>query len=341
MGHTQDGHAVVLYTCRNSHGMTLKLMNRGATIVEVSAADRDGNFENVVLTCQEICDWEACGSFFGSTVGRYGNRIAKGKFSVDGVQYQLALNNGANHLHGGDNAFDKQIWDAEVLPVEDRAGVRFRYHSLDGEEGYPGDVHVTADYWINDANELNIQFTATTDKRTPLNLTNHTYWNLGGHRAGSILEHQLELNADHYLPVDEGLIPTGERQAVSGTPFDFRQATAIGARIDELRATPAHGYDHCVCVNGNADQLRKAARVVDPKSGRVMEVLTTQPGMQFYTANHLDGGPGSGGYHANHAFCLETQNFPDAPNQAGFPNSFLAPGQTYRQNTVHRFSVQR
>ncbi len=337
---TDQGQAVELFTIKNKNGLIASVMTYGATLVSLQAPDKDGKLDNLVLTCPDMNAWQACGSYFGSTVGRFGNRIAKGKFSIDGVDYQLATNNGPNHLHGGDQAFDKKIWNAEILPESEGNGVRFRYSSQDQEEGYPGTLNVTADYLLTDQNELVMRYQATTDKTTPVNLTNHAYWNLGGDKSGTILNQELKLQAQRVLDVDAGLIPTGVLNKVAGTALDFTTSIPLGTNIADVKNTPANGFDHCFAIDGNHGQLRLAATAYDPESGRVLEIFTTQPGIQLYTANHLDKGPGSGGYDSNHAFCLETQNYPDSPNQPDFPSPFLKPAQVYNQETVHKFSVK-
>ena len=337
---TKDGQEIEQYSCKNLNGYSFDVITYGATITAVRAPDKAGKLENITLSCNDIEGYQACTSYFGSTVGRYCNRIAKGKFEIDGQAYSLATNNGENHLHGGKLGFDKSVWSAEELMTSDSVGVRLKLVSADGEEGYPGKVEITVDYTLNNSNELKVDFTATTDKKTHLNLTNHNYWNLCGAGSGSILDHVLQLNAQKYTPVDEGFIPTGELTSVEGTPMDFRKPTRIGDRHDKTGIDPL-GYDHNFVISSakEEDGFRLAASVVCPKSGRKMEVRTTQPGIQLYTGNYLDGQPGSGGFDQHSAFCLETQHFPDSPNQSEFPSTVLKPGETYRQTTIHRFSV--
>lgn len=335
-GKTQDGHAVQCFTLTNSQGTTVQLLDYGATLHAVELADREGQRANVVLNAPNINERELWAGYFGSTVGRFCNRIADGQFTLDNVEYQLAKNNGHNHLHGGDLAYDKMIWAAKVLEKDGEYGVEFHLHSPDGDEGYPGNLDVYATYVLNDDNELLMDFKAKTDKATPINITNHAFWNLAGHKSGTILEQELELRCSQYLDVDDGLIPTGETPDVAGTALDFTAAATIGARISEVNQTPANGYDHCFVVDGEPGKMRLAAVAIDRKSGRKMEVLTTQPGIQLYTANHLNG---TGGYVQNSAFCLETQNYPDAPNQPHFPSSILRPGESYHHQTIHRFSI--
>lgn len=341
-GSTKDGHEVTQFICRNSNGYVLEMIDYGALVTAFRAPDKNGLVQNITLSCTDIESFEACTSYFGCTVGRFCNRIAKGKFNIDGTEYTLATNNGENHLHGGKIGFDKRMWNAERMLSSDAksVGVRFSLVSEDGDEGYPGKLDVTVDYILNDNNELKIDFTATTDKTTHVNLTNHNYWNLCGAGSGKITGHVLKLEADKYLPVDEQSIPTGEMAAVEGTPFDFRTESKIGARLNEIKADPV-GYDHNYVLRSGGGELSLAATVSCPESGRQMEISTTQPGIQFYTGNYLDGQPGSGGFNQYGAFCLETQHFPDAPNQASFASTLLKPGETYRQTTVHKFSVKK
>jgi aldose 1-epimerase len=339
-GKTADGVPVEVYTLSNPAGLKAKIMTYGATLIDVETPDRNGKLENVTLHLDSLHDYLAGHPFFGSVVGRYGNRIAKGKFALDGAQYTLAVNNDTNHLHGGKRGFDKVVWKAKPTKSADSVGVVFSYTSPDGEEGYPGTLQVTATYTLTRGNELKLEYTATTNKATVLNLTNHTYWNLGGIHAGNILDHELVLNADRYLPVDKTLIPTGELRSVKGTPMDFTEAKTVGSRIAQVGT----GYDHCYVLNkrGSGMSLTLAARVAEPKSGRVMEVYTTQPGVQFYTGNFLDGKLKCDGvsYSQHYGLCLETQHFPDSPNRPEFPSTVLRPGQKYTQLTVHKFSVK-
>lgn len=337
-GTTKDGQEVEQYVCRNANGYVLEVITYGALVTAFRAPDKEGLVENITLSCTDIEGYEACTSYFGATVGRYCNRIAKGKFSIDGSEYTLATNNGPNHLHGGKIGFDKRIWTAEQLMDKTSVGVRFTLVSEDGDEGYPGQLKVTVDYVLNNDNELKVDFSATTDKPTHVNLTNHNYWNLGGAGSGSILEHELKLESDKFTAVDETLIPTGEFTSVEGTPFDFRNSSAIGARVKEVVADPI-GYDHNYVLNSQSGEMALAATVVCQESGRKMEIHTTQPGIQFYTGNFLNGQPGSGGFEQHHAFCLETQHYPDSPNQANFPSTLLKPGETFKQTTLHKFSV--
>ncbi len=338
-GEMPDGREVTLFTLTNANGMKVKLTNYGAITVAVETPDKKGEIADVTLGYETLDDWLGSKDYFGATVGRYANRIAKGKFTLEGETYELATNNGPNHLHGGEKGFDKVLWDAEEVKTEDSVGVKFTYLSEDGEEGYPGNLKVTATYTLNNDNEFTDVFTASTDKPTVVNLTNHTYWNLGTPAAGDVLDHVLMLNADHYTPVDETLIPTGEIKPVEGTPFDFAEPTAIGARIDKVEG----GYDHNFCLNNQSGQMILAARVKDPDTGRVMEIHTDQPGIQFYSGNFLDGsvtGKNDIAYKKHYGFCLETQHYPDSPNQEKFPSTVLRPGETYRHKTIHKFTVE-
>jgi aldose 1-epimerase len=343
-GKTPEGTEVNLYTLTNANGVEARITNYGAIIVSLKVPDRKGALADVVLGFDTLDPYLKENPHFGAVVGRYGNRIAKGHFSLDGHDYTLAINNGANSLHGGVKGFDKQLWTGKTMESKDGPSVQLTYVSKDGEEGYPGTLTSIVTYTLTDANELRIHYQATTDKPTVLNLTNHSYFNLAGAGNGDILGHQLALDADKFTPVDSGLIPTGELRAVAGTPFDFRKPTAIGARIgqDEEQLKMGGGYDHNFVLNGKAGVLRQAARVTEPQSGRVMQVLTTEPGVQFYTGNFLDGtitGKGGKVYNKRFGFCLETQHYPDSPNQPSFPSTVLRPGSTYDTTTVFRFST--
>lgn len=336
-GTTRDGKTVDLYILTHPAGMTAKVMTLGATLIGVEVPDREGKFANVTLHLPSFADYASGHPCFGSICGRYANRIAQGRFTLDGATYTLATNNGRNHLHGGKVGFDKVVWSAEPRDQGGSPGVTLTYGSRDGEEGYPGNLTVTVTYTLTADNELRIQYAATTDKPTVVNLTNHAYWNLSG--SGDILGHELTIHADRYLPVDDGQIPLGELRPVEGSPMDFRKPMPVGSRIAQVPG----GYDHCYVLNKAADgELSLAARLFDPKSGRVMEVLTTEPGVQLYTANGLNLSKPSGIHYGKHAgLCLECQHFPDSPNQAHFPSTVLRPGQTYRQLTVHKFSVAK
>jgi aldose 1-epimerase len=337
-GKTPDGREVTRYTLTNSHGHSVAVMNWGATLMEVMVPDREGKLANVNLSFDRLDPYLDGHPYFGSTVGRFCNRIEAGKFNIDGKDYQVTTNAGKHHIHGGKVNFTYQLWESEQLQLPDAAGVRFTLTSPDGQEGYPGNVKASVVYSWNDQNELRIEFTATTDAPTHVNLTNHSYWNLAGAGSGSAMDHVATIHADQWLDVDESLIPTGTLNQVDGTVLDFRTPTPFGARVAELTGTK--GYDHCYVVRGEPGKLRSAAKVVDPKSGRVLEIETTQPGMQLYTANHLPGNERSNGYGGHEAFCLETQHYPNAPNRPSFPSTLLRPGQTLHQTTVHRFSVQ-
>jgi aldose 1-epimerase len=338
-GKTEDGKEIDLYTCTNTNGLIVKMTNYGAIIVSVETPDREGKLANITLGFDKLDGYLQRHPYFGSTVGRYCNRIAKGKFTLDGEEYTLATNNGANHLHGGDVGFDKQVWNAEEVETENGVGVKFTRRSVDGEEGYPGNLDVTVTYTLTSSNELKMEFVATTDKATPCNLTNHAYWNLAGAGSGTNEKHELQLESDKYLMVDDGLIPTGELADVKGTPLDFSTPHEIGERMKQIDADPI-GYDHCYVLRSQNGSLALAARVTEPSSGRVMEVFTTQPGIQLYTGNFLDGSDSAGGFDQYGAFCLETQHYPDSPNQPDFPTTTLKPGETYKQTTVHKFSVK-
>ena len=341
-GTTKAGEVVSRFKCTNSNGYSVDLINYGATVVAFNAPDRDGKSANVTLGCSDMAGYEANESFLGATVGRYANRIGEGKFSIDGQSFALPINNGKHHLHGGDEGLDRRVWEAETLETDDSVGVRFSITSPDGDNGYPGEVAITVDYVLNDDNELLIEFRANTDKPTHLNLTNHSYWNLSGAGQGTIGEHELTLAASKLVEVTDEGIPTGTILDVTSTPFDFRTARPIGEDIENTGITPT-GYDHCYVIDRNDDTLTKlnlAATIHDPASGRTMEVLTTQPGLQFYTSNWMDGQPGSGGFDKHSALALESQHYPDSPNQADFPSTLLKPGEKFHHKTVYRFGVK-
>lgn len=340
LGKTSDGVDVDLYTLTNSKGLRVKIMTYGATIISVETPDRNGKAENVTLSLDKLDEYLKGHPFFGSTVGRFANRIAKGKFTLDGKQYTLAGNDHGNHLHGGTKGFDKYVWDAKPVETADAVGVVFTHESPDGDEGYPGKLNAKVTYSLTNDNELKMEYEATTDKPTIVNLTNHTYWNLTA-AADNVLGHELTLNADFYLPVDKGLIPTGELKNLKGTPMDFTKAAAIGSRIAKVEG----GYDHCYVLNkkpGEAKSLSLAATLYEPKSGRVMQIYTTEPAIQFYTGNFLDGTQQRGGkkFTQHYGFCLETQHFPNSPNKPSFPSVLLKPGETYTHKTVHKFGVK-
>jgi len=339
-GKMPDGTQVDQYTLTNGNGLRVKIITYGATITSVEMPDVRGNLDVITLYLDSLDEYLAGHPFFGSTVGRYANRIAEGKFTLDGIQYTLATNNGENHLHGGVKGFDKAVWNAEPVEGEGFVGVTFTHVSPDGDEGYPGTLTAQVTHTLTSDNQLRMEYTAKTDKPTVVNLTNHAYWNLAGAGSGDVLDHVLLINADRYLPVDEGLIPLGELAAVEGTPMDFTQPHSIGSRIAQVEG----GYDHCYVLNKTPDEkLTFAARVVEPKSGRVMEIHTTQPGIQLYTGNFLDGTLRVAGKPAkkHYAFCLETEHFPDSPNRPEYPSVVLRPGQTYHEVTVHKFTVAK
>lgn len=348
-GQMPDGRTVHLYTLTNAKGMTMRVSDYGAIITALTAPDREGRMADVVLGYDKLADYVKATPYFGAAIGRYGNRIAGGKFTLDGKTYTLATNNDPGgipcHLHGGKVGFDKVLWDAKGIVKEGAVGLKFHYLSRDGEEGYPGNLDITMYYWLTEAGELRVEYEATTDKATPVNLTQHSYFNLAGHDAGTILDHELMLAADRFTPVDKGLIPTGELAPVQGTPFDFTQPTAIGKRVSDKHEQLEFGlgYDHNFVLARWDGKLRLAATVHEPTSGRFMEVLTTEPGVQFYCGNFLDGtnvGKGSHAYQHRTGFCLETQHFPDAPNQPTFPSTILRPDETYHHVTVYRFSAK-
>jgi aldose 1-epimerase len=334
-GRASDGTAVEIYTLTNDNRLEARVMTYGGTLVSLRVPDRAGQLGDIVLGYDSLDGYIKKSPYFGSIVGRYGNRIARASFTLDGITYRLAANNGENHLHGGSKGFDKVVWTAEPVREAGTAGVKLTYLSRDGEEGYPGNLSVTVIYSLTHENELRISYAADTDKPTPVNLTQHSYFNLAG--AGDILGHELLINAASYTPVDVGLIPTGEVRPVEGSPFDFRKPHLIGERIGRVEG----GYDHNFVLRGGGGKLDLAARVFEPKSGRVMEILTTEPGLQFYSGNFLDGtitGKGGRVYLKHHGFCLETQHFPDSPNRPNFPSAILRPGTVYKSLTVHRFS---
>ena len=342
-GKTRTGETVDLFTLTNANGMEAAITNFGAIVVSLKAPDRSGKFADVVLGFDSLDGYLGDNPYFGAIVGRYGNRIAKGRFTLDGKEYKLATNNGPNALHGGIKGFSKVVWQAQTLGD---SGIKLTYVSKDGEEGYPGTLTTTVEYTLTDANELKISYLATTDKDTILNLTNHSYFNLAGEGVGDILGHKMQISADRFTPVDPTLIPTGELRPVAGTPFDFRQPHTIGERINssDEQIKIGGGYDHNFVLNGTMGTLHPAARVTEPKSGRVMEVLTTQPGVQFYSGNFLDGtikGKGGKPYKHRYGFALETQHFPDSPNHPKFPTTTLKPGEKYQSTTIYKFSTEK
>jgi aldose 1-epimerase len=346
-GKTADGQSVDIYTLRNTHGMEARITNYGGIVVSLTAPDRDHNFADVVLGYNDLERYEKPPfPYFGAIIGRYGNRIAKGRFTLNGTEYKLATNNGENSLHGGIKGFDKMVWTASESRTAAGPALALTYVSKDGEEGYPGNLRVRVVYTLTNNNELKIDYTASSDKDTVTNLTHHSYFNLAGEGNGDILNHRLVLKANRFVATDENAIPTGQLRSVANSPFDFRTANTIGARINQETDEQikfGKGYDHTWVVNGRAGLLRQAAVVYEPTSGRVMEVWTTEPGVQFYTGNYLDGVIGKSGkpYPRRSGFCLETQHYPDSPNQPNFPTTTLRKGATYRSTTIYRFSARR
>lgn len=335
-----NGKQVYQYTFTNANGMAVSIINYGGIVTHLLVPDRKGQLGDVVLGYDSLSDYLKNNSpYLGAIAGRYANRIAHGKFVLDSVEYQLATNNGLNHLHGGIKGLDKVVWDVRDFIFPDSAGVILTYLSPDGEEGYPGNLTINVIYTLTNNNELKIDYEAVTDKPTVLNLTHHSYFNLAGHGSGTVYNHQLQINADRYVPVDETLIPTGELLPVEGTPMDFKTFHPIGERIGEVEG----GYDHTFVLDAEDGQMRLAAQVTEPGSGRTMRVFTDQPGMQFYSGNFLDGtniGKGAVAYQKHFGFCLETQHFPDSPNQPGFPSTTLRPGEKYRTSTIYQFGVE-
>jgi aldose 1-epimerase len=344
-GKLEDGTTVDIYTLKNRNGLQVEITNYGGAVVTIRTPDRRGRMADIVLGYADLLGYVADTAYFGALVGRYANRIALGKFTLNGVEYQLAQNNGVNHLHGGVRGFNKVVWQAREIARTGGVALELTYLSKDTEEGYPGNLTVTATYVLSDANELRIEYTATTDKETVVNLTHHSYFNLAGAGAGDVLRHQVKINADRFTPVDETLIPTGELKAVKGTPFDFSRATAIGSRINQSddQLVLGKGYDHNFVLNKKGQELSLAANVYEPASGRALEMWTTEPGMQLYTGNFLDKVRGKAGkvYNRRGGFCLEAQHFPDSPNKPAFPSTILKPGERYTQTTVYKFLVRR
>ncbi len=349
-GSMADGRAVNLYSLVNASGARADITNYGAIIVRLFVPDRAGRFDDVVLGYNSLADYQRASPYFGAVVGRYGNRIAEGRFTLDGRTYPLVTNNAPGgipcHLHGGTVGFDKVLWTAEPSLVDAAPALTLRYRSRDGEEGYPGNLDVTIRYQLGEDNSLSVEYRATTDQSTPVNLTQHSYFNLGGEGRGDILDHVLTLNASRFTPVNAGLIPTGELAPVAGTPFDFRQPRAIGERVDEPdeQLKFGGGYDHnFVLDRPEAGGLAHAATVFEPKSGRVLEVWTEEPGVQFYCGNFLNGshvGKSGRAYARRYGLCLETQHFPNSPNQPSFPDTILRPGREYRTRTIFKFSAR-
>jgi aldose 1-epimerase len=344
-GKMPDGTPVDIYTLSNANGMEARITTYGGAIVSLTAPDRAGKFADVVLGMDSLDGYRGQANFFGALIGRYGNRIGHGKFTLEGKAYQLPKNDGDNTLHGGPQGFDKKVWQAAGAKSAAGPALALTYVSKDGEEGFPGTLTAKVIYTLTEKNELEIDYSATTDKPTLVNLTNHSYFNLAGAGSGDVLQTQVMINAERFTPVDAGLIPTGELREVKGTPFDFTKSTAIGARINQAdeQLKLGGGYDHNWVLNRNYNGLTKAAEAYEPATGRVLEVLTSQPGLQFYTGNFLDGtvhGKGGKVYQRRGAFCMETQHYPDSPNKPSFPSTELKPGVTYHAITIFRFSAR-
>ncbi|MUP46039.1 galactose mutarotase [Gramella sp. BOM4] len=346
-GKTAAGEAVEQYTISNEAGLEMSVISYGGIITHLKVPNKNGVYEDVVLGFNNIQDYENGSPYFGAIIGRYGNRIADAKFSLDGKEYQLEKNDGPNSLHGGEKGFDKVIWNVEPATSGDSASLKLTYTSKDGEGGFPGNLETTVTYTLTSDNELQIQYEATTDKKTVVNLTQHSYFNLSGDFSEKILDHIVEINADQYLPVDETLIPTGELKSVEGTPFDFTEPTPVAEGMkqedsnEQLKRGP--GFDHCWVLNEQDSGMRFAASAYEPESGRYMEVITNEPAMQFYIGNFLDGSlpaKGGGNYEKRTGFCMETQHYPDSPNQQNFPSTVLEPGETYTSATTYKFSVK-
>lgn len=339
-----DGSQVDLYTLKNSNGLEVKITNYGGIVVSLTVPDRNGTLGDVVLGYETLNEYIGMTPYFGALIGRFGNRIANGRFTLNGLEYQLAQNEGLNALHGGRKGFDKVVWQADKADTIDGPALKLTYTSKDGEENYPGALHCVVIYILTNSNELKIVYAAETDKLTFVNLTHHSYFNLKDGGTSQILEHELMINASRFTPIDKGLIPTGELRPVAGTPFDFSRSTPIGARIenDDEQLKLAKGYDHNWVLDRQGKDPALAASLYEPASGRLMEVLTTEPGLQFYSGNFLDGtnrGKGGAAYQHRTAVCLEAQHFPDSPNRLEFPTTELKPGEKYTQTTVYRFST--
>lgn len=343
-GTLPDGREVERFTLTNANGLQMKVITYGGIITSLTTPDRDGNQGDIVLGFDTLEGYLQEVPYFGALIGRYGNRIANGKFTLDGKEYSLAKNDGPNHLHGGDKGFDKVLWTASEEKTDNGAALKLQYRSKDMEEGYPGNLDVTVVYTLTNDDELKVDYKAATDKKTVLNLTQHSYFNLSP-ESETILGHELELNADAFLPVNKTLIPTGEIKDVEGTPFDFRQSKTVGKDIEQKNTQLEYGkgYDHCWVLNGENGEMKHAATLHDPKSGRVMEVLTTEPAIQFYSGNFLDGslaGKENKNYVHRSGLCLETQHYPDSPNQPDFPSTVLEPGDEYSTTTIFKFTVK-
>ncbi len=337
-GKLKDGREVSLFTLSNRRNTAVKITNYGGIITSISTPDQNGKLADIVLGFNTLDEYLTEHPYFGAIIGRYGNRIAKGRFVLNETEYHLAINDGENHLHGGLVGFDKVVWDTEELRDDDAVGIGLTYLSKDGEEGYPGNLHTTVTYLLNDQNELAISYEASTDQPTVINLTNHAYFNLAGEGSGDILDHEVIINADRYTAVSDDLIPTGELISVKDSAMDFSGATKIGAGIGKVKG----GYDHNYVLNKTSNELSTAAKVFEPKSGRILEVFTTEPGVQFYTGNFLNQtltGKTGERYGKHAGFCLEAQHFPDSPNHPEFPSTLLNPGDLYQQVTIYKFSV--
>ena len=344
-GKTSDGIDISRYTLKNSSGMEVSIINYGGIITSWKVKDRDGNYKDIVLGFNDLLDYESSSPYFGALIGRYGNRIKEGKFNLDGVEYTLAVNNGENHLHGGLKGFDKVIWDIKEEENESSASLVLSYISKDMEEGYPGNLDVKVTYTLTNEDELKVRYEADTDKKTVVNLTQHSYFNLSANLGRDILGHQITIDADSFLPVDTTLIPTGELRDVERTPFDFRESKRVGDDINELdrQLTFGNGYDHCWVLNNQDEGIRFVASAYDPLSGRLLEVFSDQPGIQFYSGNFLDGtlkSKDGGSYVFRSGFCLETQHYPNSPNQKSFPTVILNPGEKYDTESIFRFSTR-
>ncbi len=344
-GKLQDGTEIYVYTLKNDKGAEAKIINYGATVVSLTAPDRNGKYSDIVLGWENLQGYVNGSTYFGAIVGRYGNRIAKGKFTLDGKTYQLSINDGQNTLHGGKIGFDKRVWKSEEVKSKLGSAVKFTYVSPDGEEGFPGTLTLSVTYTLMNNNELKLEYKATTDKPTILNPTHHSYFNLSGDFKKPILDHILQINADEFTPVDKGLIPTGVFEKVEGTPMDFRKPTAIGARINDNfeQLKIAGGYDHNFVLRNYNGKVREVADVYEPTTGRHMEVFTDQPGIQFYSGNFLNGtqiGKDGIAYPHRAGFCLETQHYPDSPNEPKWPSVVLKPGQTFHSTTIYKFSAK-
>ena len=344
-GELEDGKDIELFDIKHEDGSEIKITNYGATIVSLKVPDKIGYIEDVVLGFDNLENYRDIRNFYGAIVGRYGNRIAKGTFALNGVKYQLPINEGNNSLHGGENGFDRVVWEAEEIDDDKTPGIKMTYLSKDGEEGYPGNLEVTVTYTFTKGHELRIDYKVVSDKLTVKNITNHSYFNLSGNVKNNILDHELHLKAEKFLPVKEGLIPIGEYRYVKGTPMDFTKSYKIGDRInsDDMQLKIAKGYDHTWILEKEKNTLDFAGSVYEPNSGRFMEIFTTEPGVQFYSGNFLDGshlGHNGTPYKHRDAFCLQTQHFPDSPNHPEFPNTVIGPGEVYKSSTIYRFSVK-